>query len=138
MICKKCGAPIEDGKNFCGNCGESVVVEEIYVQNTPVQSGYSAPKKQVVTAGGYILRSLINYIPAVGPLIYFIMLFVWNADSKKEESFRNWAKAQLILYIIALAIVLLAAVVFLVIVLLFTPAAAGATEVAIAEPSIIY
>ena len=134
MICKKCGAPIEDGKNFCGNCGESVVFEEVYAQNQPI---ITEPKKQVVTAGGYILRGLINYIPVVGGLIYFIMLFVWNADSRKEESFRNWAKAQLILYIIALALVLLVALVILVMTLLLGANTAQAVETVV-EPSILY
>lgn len=134
MICKKCGAPIEEGKNFCADCGEAVVNQEVYYQQPVVQS---EPKKKVVTAGGYILRSLINFIPVVGGLIYFIMLFVWSADSSKEDSFRNWAKSQLILYVILLAIILLAVVLVFVLSLLFTPAAATSITEA-AYPNVIY
>ena len=32
------------------------------------------------------------------------MLFVWSGDTEKEDSFRNWAKAQLIVMGIALVV----------------------------------
>ena len=35
------------------------------------------------------------------------MLFVWSGDTKKEESFRNWAKAQLIVMGIILVLVII-------------------------------
>ena len=43
-------------------------------------------------------------IPVVGAIAYLIMLFVWSGDTEKEDSFRNWAKAQLIVMGIALAV----------------------------------
>ena len=71
---------------------------------------YYAPHKpaaEPVTAGGWIWRSLLAYIPFVGWIIYLVMLFVWMGDESKEESFRNWAKAQLILLAISIGLVLL-------------------------------
>lgn len=135
MICEKCGTQIENGKNFCSNCGEPIGAEFSLPQN--VQNN-AQPKKTVVTAGGYILRSLINFIPVFGPLIYFIMLFIWNADSSKEESFRNWAKSQLILAIIALGIVLLVAIIAIVIILLFIPTRENMVELAVAPKVALY
>lgn len=66
------------------------------------------PTEQPVSVGGWIGRSLIPCIPGVGAIIYLIMLFVWMGDKTKEETFRNWAKAQLIVtgIVFALAIVL--------------------------------
>ena len=64
------------------------------VPPTYVNNFYSE-KREPITVGGWILRSLIPMIPIVGSLIYFIMLFVWSGDKSKEESFNNWAKAQL-------------------------------------------
>ena len=64
--------------------------------------------KQVVTTGQWILRMLINLIPCVGPIIYFIMLFVWMNDKTKEDTSANWAKAQLIWIAISVGIGLLA------------------------------
>lgn len=68
--------------------------------------------KQVVTTGQWILRMLINLIPCVGPIIYFIMLFVWMNDKTKEDTSANWAKAQLIWMAISFGIVLLAYIIF--------------------------
>ena len=54
--------------------------------------------------GGWIGRTLIPCIPVIGAIAYLIMLFVWSGDTEKEDSFRNWAKAQLIVMGIALAV----------------------------------
>ena len=82
----------------CPNCGAYL----------PEQAG----KKEPVSVGGWIGRTLIPCIPLVGGLIYLIMLFVWSGDQKKEESFRNWAKAQLIVLAIVLVLTIVIAVVF--------------------------
>lgn len=74
--------------------------------------GYYPPQKPVeepISVGGWIGRSLIPCIPGVGAIIYLIMLFVWMGDKTKEETFRNWAKAQLIVMgiVIGLSILLI-------------------------------
>ena len=65
------------------------------------------PTEQPISVGGWIGRSLIPCIPGVGAIIYLIMLFVWMGDKTKEETFRNWAKAQLIVMGIAVGLVIL-------------------------------
>ena len=118
MVCPNCGKEVAPGTRFCESCGAKL--EEQSTQNSgyyasPVQS---APQPQAsvyrepVTAGGYILRYLINLIPLVGWLIYIVMLFVWAGDKTKEESFNNWAKAQLIIILISVILVIVSALFF--------------------------
>ena len=130
-ICPKCGAEA-DGV-FCINCGAAVndspaapateapaaapqqptytAPQQNYGYQPPQQPyGYYPPQQpaeQPVSVGGWIGRSLIPCIPGVGAIIYLIMLFVWMGDKTKEETFRNWAKAQLIVMGIAVGLVIL-------------------------------
>ena len=99
--CKNCNTEMNDDAVFCPNCGAKSEVN-VNIQQPAVF--YAEPKPQPVSIGGFIGRSLIPLIPFVGGIIYIIMLFVWGGDKTKEESFRNWAKAQLIM--IAIGIVL--------------------------------
>lgn len=91
--CKKCGTKFDSSVSFCPVCGTNVLT------NQP-----AASSKEVISVGGWIGRTLIPCIPVVGTIAYLIMLFVWSGDTEKEDSFRNWAKAQLIVMGIALAV----------------------------------
>lgn len=90
----------------------------------PVQPVVEAPAapaeepKKPVTVGGWIVRSLIPAIPVFGWIAYLVFLFVWMSNKKREASFRNWAKAQLLVLLIVLAIGLLVGLGFLVVALL--------------------
>lgn len=83
--------------NPVANPTPNPVVNTVVIPNTP--------QKTPVSVGGWIGRSLIPYIPLVGGLVYLIMLFVWSGDTTKEDSFRNWAKAQLIVMAIVVGLV---------------------------------
>ena len=97
-VCNNCGATLKDTDSFCTGCGAAVpAAPTVYTQN-------STNIKEPVSVGGWIGRSLIPLIPIVGGIVYLIMLFIWSGDSKKEDTFRNWAKAQLI--VMAVTIVL--------------------------------
>ena len=98
--CTKCGAPLDDNAMFCGNCGERF------------NESYQTKAKTPVSIGGWIGRSLIPCIPLVGGLVYFIMLFIWSGNKEKEESFRNWAKAQLIVIGVVAVLSIILAVCF--------------------------
>jgi uncharacterized membrane protein YvbJ len=99
--CGTCGASIDDNVTFCTNCGAN----QAY---TP--ANYQQPAKESISVGGWIGRSLIPLIPVVGGIVYLIMLFIWSGDTNKEDTFRNWAKAQLIvtLVVVILSIILIA------------------------------
>lgn len=116
MTCTNCGKALPEGAAFCDGCGAKQTapvtpvapVVETPAPAAPVIINNTAPAKRVVSPGGYIGRSLLACIPIVGWLIYFIMLFVWAGNDEVEDSFRNWAKAQLwllLIYVILLVIV---------------------------------
>ena len=71
-----------------------------------------ASTKQPISIGGWIGRSLIPCIPLVGPFVYLIMLFIWSGDKTKEDTFRNFAKAQLIMMAVGLVLSIILAVLF--------------------------
>ena len=120
MFCNNCGKMIPDGTAFCTECGSAVATElkndannANFVSNEEQKSSGNAPynnvvhnyyqmQRQPVSVAGWIGRSLIPLIPIFGPIIYFIMLFVWSGDNSKEESFKNWAKAQLVVMLISI------------------------------------
>ena len=105
-VCNNCGTTLNDNVAFCPNCGSNVpAAYPVYTQ--PV-----APAAQPVSVGGWIGRSLIPLIPLVGGIVYLIMLFIWSGDSTKEETFRNWAKAQLIVMAIVVVLSIIITIVF--------------------------
>ncbi|MBR2846922.1 MAG: zinc ribbon domain-containing protein [Clostridia bacterium] len=128
MFCEKCGKELSNTALFCDGCGASQTQPEAAepVQAAPQQT-YSAPQptpqpapqpqqvynnyyqapKQPVSIGGWIGRSLIPCIPFVGAIVYLIMLFIWSGDKTKEETFNNWAKAQLWVMLIVFGVFLL-------------------------------
>ena len=101
--CHNCNAALEEGTAFCPNCGNPVA------QNYPVYGNFA---KEEISVGGWIGRSLIPFIPLVGGIIYLIMLFIWSGDTKKEDTFRNWAKAQLIVMAIGIVLAIILFVAF--------------------------
>ncbi len=106
--CPNCNAVMNDEATYCTSCGaQQMVAPSQPVYAPPV----STPVEQPVSVGGWIGRSLIPYIPFVGGLIYLIMLFIWMGDKTKEATFRNWAKAQLIVTLVVAVLGILLAVV---------------------------
>ena len=113
--CTYCGAQLDDHAAACYNCGspcQDAVPQSAYTPVQGYQVPYGTPPKNPITIGGWIGRSLIPCIPLVGGLVYLIMLFVWSGDATKEDTFRNWAKAQLVLMGIAIGIVVLLVILF--------------------------
>lgn len=104
--CSTCGASMPDEDIVCTNCGAAV--NQVAVQKEPT--------RKVVGVWGYIWRNLIMYIPVVGQILYLVFLFIAAFGSKdKEESFRNWAKSQLLVMAIILGIAVLVGLVVLVV-----------------------
>ena len=101
-ICRICNTAANDEASFCSNCGTHL----------PDGSSTYQPRisREPISVGGWIGRTLIPCIPLIGGIIYLIMLFVWSGDRTKEDTFRNWAKAQLIVMAVVLALTILAVV----------------------------
>ncbi len=121
-FCEFCGAPVEKIAE-AAPVAETAPVQETapvapaapqanYAQqnqapqtpNTQVFNNFYQQPKKPVSVAGWLGRSLIPLIPCVGSIIYFIMLFVWAGDKSREESFNNWAKAQLWVMLISVVI----------------------------------
>lgn len=101
-VCSICNTSVNDEASFCPNCGKML----------PAGSSQYLPKSstQPISVGGWIGRTLIPCIPLVGGIVYLVMLFIWSGDTKKEETFRNWAKAQLIVMAIVLVLAIIGAI----------------------------
>ena len=102
--CSNCNCKFDDSVSFCPVCGTSVS------GNYPAHLRPSS--KEPISVGGWIGRSLIPMIPIVGGIVYLIMLFIWSGDTKKEDTFRNWAKAQLIVMAVVIALSVILGLVF--------------------------
>ena len=105
-VCNNCGTSLHDSATFCTNCGASVPA------SYPAYNPVAPAAKESISVGGWIGRSLIPLIPLVGGIVYLIMLFIWSGDKKKEDTFRNWAKAQLIIMAVVFVLAILFAVIF--------------------------
>ena len=108
--CPNCNAVLQDEQTLCPACGAQTMPTQ--APQAPVYYAPPAPQEQPVSVGGWIGRSLIPCIPFVGSIIYLIMLFIWMGDKTKQETFRNWAKAQLIVLLIVVGLGVLLAVLF--------------------------
>lgn len=126
-VCPNCNAVWEDDVQFCANCGKAIPAAEAPAaepvsqaaapqgeaprQQPPVYQPpinyYQRPAEEHISTGKWVLYHLIPMIPVVGSLIYLIMLFVWGFGDDKNETFRNWAKSQLILCLISVGLVVL-------------------------------
>ena len=120
--CPHCNANLADEATFCAVCGAQLLpnqpqagnvdqTQPTYAPPAYSQPPVAQPQEQPVSVGGWIGRSLIPLIPFVGSLIYLIMLFIWMGDKTKEATFRNWAKAQLIVMAVAVVLGIIVAVV---------------------------
>lgn len=102
-ICSICNTTVNDEASFCPNCGRSLP--------DGVSTYRSRIAKDPISVGGWIGRTLIPCIPFVGGLVYLIMLFIWSGDTNKEDTFRNWAKAQLIVMAVVIVLTIFAVVI---------------------------
>ena len=103
-ICSICNTTVNDEASFFPNCGRSLP--------DGVSTYRSRVAKDPISVGGWIGRTLIPCIPVVGGIVYLIMLFIWSGSKDKEETFRNWAKAQLIVIGVIVALAIVSALVF--------------------------
>lgn len=129
MICEKCHMENADGVKFCKGCGNPLNAgasamdsfnhqnnyqPQNYQQNPPYTQGYAnynqnnIPKKEEhMSVGGWIGVFCINLIPCVGSLIYLIMLFVWAFGGTPKKSLKTYAKAQLLIMLISVVLVVI-------------------------------
>jgi len=72
--------------------GGNINFQQVYTDET---RNYN--RQVPVSTGKWVGIHLIKWIPVVGGIVYLIMLFIWAFGSDNQnETFRNWAKAELI------------------------------------------
>ena len=98
MYCKKCGGKIESYASNCPFCGEKVNQNSVEATYTVAEESQVKPR----SVGKWILTFLLMAISPVN----IIMLFIWSfgEGTKKDLTFRNWARSQLIGYLIVVVL----------------------------------
>lgn len=130
MFCENCGEKIPDGSVFCTHCGTKQTgnrsagqtgsvgqtAERINipppVQNAPrpvysQQSTQSSEDLDLITMGQYLIMFLIMAIPIAG----IVMLFIWSFGSEAGPNKKNFARAYLVMMLIAIGISIIMSIV---------------------------
>jgi len=116
MLCKNCGRTSQnENANFCDYCGASFRTSAnggFYDATHRDEAAKVQEKPAVINVIGerpimmkeWLGMLSLFFIPYAGPLIFFIMLFVWAFDNKdKGKTKKEWARAMLI-FIAGLAV----------------------------------
>ena len=132
MFCENCNEKIPDGSQFCTHCGtkqtgnlaatQSGAVGQSYqpaerissppVQNTkrPVytqQPHQNSGDLDLITMGQYLIMFLIMAIPIAG----IVMLFIWSFGGDTGPNKKNFARAYLVMMLIALGVAIIMSIV---------------------------
>lgn len=102
MFCRKCGGKLESYASNCAFCGEPVekyATAANYVKEQPVDN--TQPHMSVLQ---WIGLPLLNAIPLVGSIIYLVLMFKWAFGSTKDLTLKNYAKANLLMMLIAILV----------------------------------
>lgn len=100
MFCRKCGGKIESYSSHCPFCG-------IEVNSNNVQATYTSETSSTVVNGKSVWGWIGIYIVSGIPIIGFILLCIWafGKDTQNDKTFRNWAKAQLLVYLLTIILI---------------------------------
>lgn len=99
MYCKKCGGKIESYASHCPFCGEALAQNSVQATYTSSNNSVSSEHKSVAQWVGI---TLVTCIPVIG----FVLLCIWafGAESKSNPTFRNWARSQFVIMVIAVVL----------------------------------
>lgn len=108
MYCKKCGGKIESYASNCPFCGEALATNSVQATYTTSPGQEEKAHKGV---GKWILTHIIIAIPLVG--LIAILAWGFGAETKKDLTFRNWAKVQLVVRLLFIAAIVYLVVTFI-------------------------
>ncbi len=104
--CFKCEREFDDDVQFCPGCGTRL--DEVQAgQALEIKENDNDKKKNTNNEPVSVLEwmvMLVNIIPFVGQLIYFIIMLVWAFSDTTKPSKKTFAKATLIIYLISIAV----------------------------------
>lgn len=100
MYCKKCGGKLESYASNCAFCGEPVEKYDAKPKYTKQESHEEASH---MTTAKWLGLVFLNAIPLIGQIIYLVLLFKWAFGENKDETLKSYAKANLILLLIAIS-----------------------------------
>ena len=114
MVCRTCGRQVSnETANFCEYCGTSLrqmddpfdVYSRRQEEPTTKRSWFGKEiengKEPVVTFGQWLLLMVVlPLIPAVGPLIYFVVLFILGFGKNVPGTLKHWARVVLLIMLI--------------------------------------
>ena len=117
--CPSCGTPVENGGAFCPSCGTSIGAAEPARQATaPAQPASQPQPAQAWAAPTYASTPVNNYLDAplsVGqylgmlillslPIVGLVLMLMWAFGGNVNQNKKNYARAALILGVIALVL----------------------------------
>jgi len=110
QYCQSCGAAMDEGARFCKTCGTNQsAYQSMPAGSQQSTSGYthyaqpaSAPSvgNEPLSVGQYVGMMLLSGLPLVG----LILLLIWAFGSEANINKRNYARAVLIIALIAIAV----------------------------------
>lgn len=122
--CTNCNREFDNDTEFCPSCGLRLTTYNAdpmpAAPPAPAAQPYQAPfvqsqpNAEPVTVGEWMIM-LVNLIPCIGPLIYFIIMLVWAFGNDAKPSKKTFGKANLIILLVSFGIVVLSIVVITII-----------------------
>ncbi len=112
--CFNCNKEFDNGIDFCPSCGSRLSENDAtVVANEPAPAVAPAPQPAVnqvnnepVSIGEWMVM-LVQFIPCVGWLVWLIVLLVWAFGDNVKQSKKTFAKANLIVMLAVLILVIL-------------------------------
>ena len=117
MICKACGRDmVNENANFCDYCGTSFRKDGSIIQETTPNATREQQQnikeitneeiEKPISFRNWMGTMFLPLIPFIGIFIYIVMMFVWAFSSDTPESKKNWARANLIVTVISIVLLL--------------------------------
>lgn len=104
--CKNCGSTLGDYEQTCPTCGEPVPAAIQTVERSgespAARPSYSPDAGPVVGSWGFVGALLLLNLPVAG----FIIAIIWAAGAVSNKNLRNLARANLLLLLLFLAVVI--------------------------------
>lgn len=121
IICKSCGAPLEEDCKFCTVCGAPLEQTQPAVQTAPLPAENSAPVTRVMPQyapdefvpetqpdkdGIYAPLSTLGYVGLMllgcVPLVGLVFMIIWACGGCRKVAQMHFARAYIVLTILAL------------------------------------